>query len=220
MKTVTAVLAMTSAARSLDGMRPAACVAVSLALGVLVLATAAEARAADKPRRVYQAVDAQAMVVTHLFPHTFFGGDLAYVIGSQNFQARFGGQVASGRAFNLGSGTVGNTLAVFSLDACGAKKVFKHRVRMCVGGQGGMLAHRWGGFDRHSRNATPYAAGVLKGDYTYSINDRFAMMFGVGVTMPVLGPEFRAREAHGHLSPIVFAGPVTGLVTLGGSFSL
>ncbi|MBC8069105.1 MAG: hypothetical protein IAG13_12290 [Deltaproteobacteria bacterium] len=202
-------------------MHSLACAAVPLAFALVVVAMPGDAAAAEGRRRIpYQAVDAQGMVVTQLFPRTHFGGDLAYVIGTETFQARFGGQVAGGRAFNLGPGKVGNTLAVFSLDACGAKKVFRHRVRMCMGGQGGMLAHHWHGYDRPGRKATPYVAGVLKGDYSYFIRESFALMFGVGVSIPVVGPTFRARNSNGALSSLVFPGPVTGVVTVGGSFRL
>lgn len=199
----------------------ACALAAPLVLGVLVVSLAPDAGAAEGRRRIpYQAIDAQGVVTTQLLPHAYFGGDLAYVIGTENFQARFGGQVLSGRAFSLGDGKIGNTLAVFSLDLCGAKKVYRHRVRMCIGGQGGMLAHRWYGYDNPGRKATQYVAGVLKGDYQYSISERFALMFGVGVSIPVIGPEFRARDRTGHYSPIAFPGPVTGMLTLGGTFRI
>ncbi len=201
-------------------LRAARFVAPSLALAAVVVARPGDAVAAEGRKIPYQAVEAQGLVIGQLFPHPFFGGDLAYTIGTENFQARFGGQAAAGRAFSLGSGRIGNTLVVGSLDACGAKKVFRHRVRMCIGGQGGMLAHRWQGYDRPGRKATPYVAGVLKGDYSYWVREKFALMFGVGVSIPVVGPEFRAREANGHQSNIVFPGPVTGMITLGGTFRL
>ena len=194
--------------------------ALPLVVAALVVAHSNDAGAAEGRKIPYQAVEAQGLVVGQLFPHPFFGGDLAYTIGSENVQARFGGQAASGRAFNLGPGRIGNTLVVGSLDACGAKKVFRHRVRMCIGGQGGMLAHRWQGYDRPGRKATPYVAGTLKGDYSYWIREHFALMFGVGVSIPVIGPEFRAKDANGHQSSIVFPGPVTGMITLGGTFRL
>lgn len=194
--------------------------ALSLVAAALVLASASEAAAAEGRKIPYQAVEAQGLVIGQLFPHAHFGGDLAYTLGTENFQARFGAQAASGRAFNLGSGKIGNTLVVGTLDACGAKKVFRHRVRMCIGGQGGMIAHRWAGYDRPGRKGTPYVAGVLKGDYSYWIRESFALMFGVGVTIPMIGPEFRAKDANGHQSSIVFPGPVTGMITLGGTFRL
>ena len=70
------------------------------------------------------------------------------------------------------------------------------------------------------RAATPYVAGALKGDYTVSITRMFGLMFGVSVTVPVVGPEFRAQSENGQWSPLVFPGPVTGILTLGASFRL
>lgn len=168
----------------------------------------------------YKAVDVQAGVMTHLLPNTYFGGDVAFVIGTTRFMARFGAQAFGGKAFDLGMGTIGNTLATASLDACGAKAVLRHRVRICVGGQAGAMIHRWNGYDRPGRRSTPYVAGVLKGDYTVSITKVFGLMFGVSVGVPVVGPEFRAQEENGQWTPLVFPGPVTGLLTLGASFTL
>jgi hypothetical protein len=174
-------------------------------------------RAIGKP---YRAVDLQAAVTTHLLPRAQFGFDGAFVIGTERFMARFGVLATGGRAFELGAGTIGNTLVVGVLDACGAKTVLRHRVRMCVGGQGGVMAHRWTGFDRPGRKATPYAAGVLKGDYSVSLTERFGLMFGIAVSVPVVGPEFRAEDENGRLSPLVFPGPVAGTLTFGANFRL
>lgn len=194
---------------------------VSASLGALLMSWSGSAQADDGPRaKPYRAIDLQAGVMTHLFPRTMFGADAAFVIGTERFMARFGAQVYGGRAFDLGVGKIGNTLAVGSLDACGAKTVLRHRVRICVGGQAGVLAHRWIGYDRPGRRATPFVAGGLKGDYTLSLTERFALMFGVNIIVPVIGPEFRAEDAKGRLSPLVFPGPVTGILTVGGSFRL
>jgi len=191
-------------------------------LGAVGAMTPGLARADEETDRPppYQAIDLQGAVMTHLLPHTYFGADAAYVIGTDRFMARFGAQVYGGRAFELGAGKIGNTLAVGSLDACGAKTVLRHRVRLCVGGQAGVMAHRWSGFDRPGRKATPYVAGALKGDYTVSLTQRFGVSFGVSVSVPVIGPEFRAQDEFGRYSPLVFPGPVTGLITLGGAFRL
>lgn len=200
-----------------------------LGLGVAVFAvtatgfaTPAEA-ATPSPmpaRRVMHQVEVQGVAAAQLLPNTYFGGDAAWVIGGDTFGARFGAQVLGGRGFRLGDGKISNTLAVATLDACGSRQVFRHRVRMCVGGQGGMMVHDWEGYDRPGRKATPWVAGALKGDYRYSVSERIGIMFGVGVTLPVVGPEFRATDARGHMSPLVFPGPVTGMLTLGASFRL
>ncbi len=187
---------------------------------LLALCVAGTASASDRPRRVKHGVEAQGVVATQVLPHTFFGGEAVYVLGSDSFSARFGGQVISGRAFEIGDGKIGNLLSVFSIDGCGGRQVFRHRIRMCVGSQAGVMSHRWQGFDRPGRKATPWVAGVLRGDYRYSVTERLGLMFGVGVTLPVIGPEFRATDANGHVSPLVFPGPVTGMLTFGATFGL
>lgn len=191
-------------------------------LGAIGAMAPGVARAADDVGRAppYQAVEVQAAVMTHLLPHTYFGMDAAYVIGTQRFMARFGAQAFGARAFELGAGKIGNTLAVGTLDACGAKTVLRHRVRLCVGGQAGVMAHRWSGFAKPGRKATPYVAGALKGDYSLLLTERFGLMFGVSVTVPVVGPEFRAQDEYGRYGSLVFPGPVTGIITLGGTFRL
>lgn len=185
---------------------------------VLALGFASTVSASDRPRRIQHGVEAQGVVATQLLPHTYFGGEGAYVVGGDSFSARFGGLVLGGRPFALGDGKIGNVLSVFSLDGCGARQVYRHRVRMCVGGQAGAMSHQWQGYDRPGRKATPWVAGVLRGDYRYSVTERIGLMFGVAVTLPVIGPEFRATAANGYSSPLVFPGPVTGMLTLGATF--
>jgi hypothetical protein len=204
--------------------------AADLGLGVAVLAVTATifatpAMAASKaaapdpePRRIKHEVEVQGVVAAQLLPNTYFGGDAAWVMGGDTFSARFGVQALGGRGFQLGDGKISNTLAVGTLDACGYRQVFLHRVRMCVGGQAGAMVHDWEGYDRPGRRATPWVAGALKGDYRYSVSERLGLMFGVGVTLPLIGPEFRATSANGRESPLVFPGPVTGMLTLGASF--
>lgn len=200
-----------------------------LGLGVAVLAVTATgfaapavaATPAPEPmpeRRIKHEVEVQGVVSAQLLPHTYFGGDAAWVMGGDTFSARFGVQALAGRAFRLGGGKIGNTLAVGTLDACGSRQVFRHRVRMCVGGQGGAMVHDWEGYGRPGRRATPWVAGALKGDYRYSVSERLGLMFGVGVTLPLIGPEFRATDSRGRESALVFPGPVTGMLTLGASF--
>jgi hypothetical protein len=172
----------------------------------------------EAPRRLQHTLEVQGVAATQLLPHAYFGGDAAYVVGTDTFSARFVGQVLGGRAFELGDGKIGNVLSVFTLDGCGSRQVYRHRVRMCVGGQGGAMVHQWHGYDRPGRKGTPWVAGVLRGDYRYSVTERLGLMFGVGVTLPVVGPEFRATSANGQVSPLVFPGPVTGMLTFGATF--
>ncbi|MBL8944242.1 MAG: hypothetical protein JNK45_13880 [Myxococcales bacterium] len=195
---------------------------LALTLGAATPASAADTAplnaGVETPRRLQHTLEVQGVAATQLLPHTHFGGEAAYVLGTETFSARFGGQVLGGRAFELGDGKIGNVLSVFTLDGCGSRQVFRHRVRMCVGGQGGAMVHQWHDYDRPGRKATPWVAGVLRGDYRYSVTERLGLMFGVGVTLPVVGPEFRATSANGRVSPLVFPGPVTGMLTFGATF--
>ncbi len=192
--------------------------ALALGLGLAGPASASAPAKSHDPPRVQQSIEGQAVVSSQLLPRTHFGGDAAYVLGNDTFSARFGGQVLGGRPFDLGDGKMANVLAAFTLDGCGARQVFRHRVRICVGGQGGAMFHRWIGFERPGRKGTPWVAGVLRGDYRYLITERIGVLFGVGVTVPVVGPEFRASSGSRASTQVVFPGPVTGMLTLGASF--
>lgn len=201
--------------------RPAIVVPLAVALGFGVAAPASASKptgAAHERTGPQQSVEVQGVVSSQMLPKTHFGGDAAYVLGNDTFSARFGGQVLGGRPFDLGEGKMGNVLTAATLDGCGARQVFRHRVRICVGAQGGAMIHRWIGFEHPGRKATPWVAGVLRGDYRYLITERIGVMFGVGVTVPVVGPEFRASSGSRASAQVVFPGPVTGMLTLGASF--
>jgi hypothetical protein len=190
---------------------------------MIALTTPREAAASDDdgkrhgPR--YHGIDLQGVVTTQLLPNTFFGIDAAYVVGNETFQVRAGARVTGARGFELGEGKVANALEVGQLDVCAAKSVFRHRIRMCAGGQAGAMQHRWIGIDPPGRKITPYVAGTLKGDYRYAFTPRFGLLAGVGVSVPVVGPYFRGHDALGRPGPMLFPGPVAGTMTLGVSFS-
>jgi hypothetical protein len=61
-------------------------------------------------------------------------------------------------------------------------------------------------------------AGTLKADYRLGLTDRVGVMFGVGVTVPVVGPSFRGQDQMGRPTPLIIPGPVGGFITLGTSF--
>ncbi|MBX7081447.1 MAG: hypothetical protein K1X88_19760 [Nannocystaceae bacterium] len=209
-------------AQALGGLAIAVCVSAP-ALAHAATTSATEPIAADgtMPRpKPYIAVEAQGLAVTQLLPHGYFGGDAAVALGREGFMVRIGAQAVGGRPFAFAQGRIGNALGVFTLDGCGAKTVYKHRVRMCVGGQAGAMTHRWIGFDRPGRSATPYVAGTLRGDYHVAVSRRIGVLLGVGVSVPVIGPEFHGRDAAGVEVPIQFPGPVTGMLTLGMTFRL
>ncbi len=171
-------------------------------------------RRADRVR----AIEVQGVVMTQLLPRAGFGGDVAYVFGFPGFQVRAGAQIVGVPSFRLGEGEVANVLQAGTLDLCAAKQVLRHQIRMCVGGQGGGMAHRWKGYERPGRKMTAWAAGTLRGDYQLTLTDHFGVIGGVGVVLPVVGPAFRAVDSYGSYSPMVFPGPMAGFISLGTSF--
>jgi hypothetical protein len=184
----------------------------------LGVSAADEAPPARSGPRV-QDVDVSALVTTELLPTTFFGIDAAYVVGNESFQARLGGLVAGGRAFDLGPGRVSNAMQAGQLDLCAAKSALRHRIRMCVGGQVGAMQHRWQDM-RPGRRVTPYAAGTLKGDYRYAFTPRFGLLLGVGVSVPFVGPRFVNRDMLDvRTGADILPGPIAGTATVGASFS-
>lgn len=175
---------------------------------------------ADEPRRPeHQAIEIQPLVIAELLPKPTFGVDIAYSVGTETFQARIGAIFAGSPAFALGPGSVANVMQFGQLDLCAAKGVFQHRIRMCVGGQAGAWQHIWRGFSNPGRTLSPWVAGTLRGDYLYSFTERFGLMFGVGVSVPVVGPSFRGVDDYGVRSPVIIPGPVAGSLSVGTSFS-
>ena len=194
------------------------------ALGTTALtsgvARASDAQVGDTRKRVipYRAAEVQALVVTQLLPRPGFGVDGAFVLGTEIFQLRLGGLFAGSPGFRLGPGKIANFLGAGQVDMCVAKNVVQHQIRMCMGGQGGGMAHHWIDFTRPGRRVTPWAAGTLKGDYRLALGEHFGILGGVGVIVPVVGPSFRAYDAYGSPSPLILPGPVAGFVSLGTSW--
>jgi hypothetical protein len=167
-----------------------------------------------------QDIDVSALASRELLPRTFFGLEAAYVVGNESFQARLGGMVAGAGAFDLGPGRVSNAMQAALVDLCVAKGVLRHRIRICAGGQAGAMQHRWRDMPR-GRAATPWVAGTLRGDYRYSFTPRFGVLVGVGVSVPVVGPRFVNRDALDvRTGADLLPGPIAGIMTIGGSFSL
>lgn len=165
-----------------------------------------------------RAIEAQALAMTQVLPRPGFGVDLAFVFGHPNFQARLGGMVVGVPGFELGQGEVANLLQAGQLDVCAAKQVFRHQIRMCMGGQAGGMAHFWKGYERPGRSMTVWAAGTLKGDYQLQLTEHFGVIGGVGMVLPVVGPSFRAYGVYGTPTPMVFPGPMAGYLSLGTTF--
>lgn len=194
------------------------------ALGTTAL-TSGVARASDshvgetRTRVIpYRAVEVQALAITQLLPRAAYGLDGAFVLGTQVFQLRLGGIVAGSPGFRLGPGKIANLLAGGLVDMCVAKNVVNHQIRMCAGGQGGGMVHRWIDFTNPGRESTPWVAGTLKGDYRLALGEHFGVIGGAGVIVPIVGPSFRAFDAYGSPSPLVLPGPVAAFVSLGTSW--
>lgn len=174
---------------------------------------------AVRPKRDrVRAIEIQGLGMAQLLPRPGVGGDVAFVFGHPNFQARVGFMAVGVPGFRLGEGEIANVLQVGTLDACAAKRVLNHQIRMCMGGQAGGMAHIWKGYERPGRPMTVWAGGTLKADYQVLITKRFGMIGGVGMVIPVVGPTFRAVDSHGSLTPMVFPGPIAGFLSLGTSF--
>jgi hypothetical protein len=191
---------------------------LALGLGAFLIPAVAAADE-DRPRPRYQGIDVSALVSHQLLPTNFFGLEAAYAVGNETFQARLGAVVSGGRAFDVGAGRVSNAMQVGQVDLCAARGVLRHRIRMCAGAQAGAMQHRW--LDvRPGRKLTPYAAGVLRGDYRFSFTPRVGLLLGVGVSVPFVGPRFLVRDELGRRpGQDIFPGPIAATMTLGASFS-
>lgn len=199
-----------------------AALACSLALPAAAEASSPEASASataeatpKRKRDRVRALEIQGLGMTQLLPRPGFGGDLAFSFGFPNFQARVGAMIVGVPPFRLGQGEIGNVLHAGTLDLCAAKPVLRHQIRMCVGGQAGGMSHLWRGYDNPKRKLTAWASGTLKGDYQLSLTDRFGVIFGVGMVIPVVGPSFRDTDPEGSPTPVVFPGPMAGYLSLG-----
>lgn len=177
--------------------------------------------AEDPPRRErvlpYRALEAQGLAMTHMLPKPGFGFDGAFVFGWESLQARVGAMVVGILPFGLARGEIGNVLSAGQADLCVARNVVQHQIRMCAGGQGGVMTHQWKGYERPGRKMTAYAAGTIKADYRLALTERFGVMGGVGIVVPMIGPSFRAYDQYGSVTPLVFPGPVAGYLSLGTS---
>jgi hypothetical protein len=190
-------------------------------LGLVALTVPAAAQAAettDAPRRrgpAYSAVELQGLFIGEMVPKPFFGIDGAYAIGSDSFYFRIGAAASGSPAFQLAQTKVANTLQYGQADVCAGKAVHRHRIRMCLGGEAGAWRHIWKSTQRGQRLWSPHLAGTLKADYTFGITDTVGVIFGVGVSVPMVGPSFQGRDQYGRPSSLVIPGPVAGSARLG-----
>jgi len=195
-------------------------------LGAVLLtsAGASASDAQDPPPREreriipYRAVEAQGIAMLQLLPRATYGIDGAFVFGWPSFQVRVGGMFAGTPPFRMGQGRLANILAVGEIDLCVGRDVIKHQIRMCAGAQAGGMKHRWLDYERPGRDATPFAAGTLRGDYRFAVTERIGILGGAGVVVPFVGPSFRAYDQFGVPTPMIFPGPVAGFLSLGTSY--
>jgi len=158
------------------------------------------------------------VVTRELVPSSFLGVDAALAIGNDSFGLRAGGGLLGAPSFRLAANEISNVLAYGLLDACASKNVQVHRVRMCMGGELGGWKHIWDGYGEPGRTESLHVAGTLKGDYRYRFTPKFGLLFGVGLSIPAVGPQFRGRSEAGSPSPVLVPGPVAGTLRIGASF--
>jgi len=175
------------------------------------------ARPSDTRRRFF-AIEANAVVTREMLPTSLLGFDAALAFGNDTFALRAGGALMGAASFRLAANEVSNILGYGLLDACASKNTRQHRVRMCLGGELGGWKHLWQGGGRPDQDQSLHAAGTLKGDYRYRFTRNFGMLFGVGISIPAVGPQFRGRDDVGRATPVLIPGPVTGSLRIGGTF--
>lgn len=173
---------------------------------------------AQRRKLPYKGLEVQATMIGQLLPKPALGADAAFVFGTETFQFKFGATVLGSPAFRLAGGEIANVLGALTADVCVAKNVYRNQVRMCFGGQGGGMVHRWRGFERPGRRLTPWWAGQLEADYRYAVTDTLGILAGVGVVVPIVGPSFRAYDEFGGASQLILPGPLGGQLSLGTSW--
>jgi hypothetical protein len=181
-----------------------------------------ETRRVFEPRRdFHQALEIQGVVTGEMLPRPFLGLEGAYSIGNEHVQLRVGGSVTGSPQLRLGPNDLNNVMYVGLLDLCMVKSVYVHRIRMCMGGEAGVWQHHWKGPKRRDLQAhSPHVAGALKADYQYSVTPRLGVLFGLGVSIPAVGPAFQMRDQLDRPTQLVLPGPVAGTLRLGVSFRI
>ena len=201
-----------------------AAVAASLwALAPAEASAAEPTRPVFEPRRdFFQAFEVHGILTGQMMPRPFFGFDGAYAIGNEYFQARIGAGINGSPAWkNSGDLSVSNIIYSGLLDVCATKSVVIHRVRMCVGGEGGFWQHFWSGESyREQKRISPHVAGTMKADYQYSITRRIGVILGAGVSIPVIGPSFQGRDQYDRPTTLTIPGPIAGHIRLGASLRI
>jgi hypothetical protein len=186
-----------------------------LAHGEEVATTSVPSPPPKKPDPRYRALEVQGIVTAFRIPRPFFGVDTAVTLAREIFHLRMGAIVSAAPALPLGDGSVHNVVMVGQVDGCIADWNSGHRIRICAGIQAGGWRHFWHDVPFKGKRWSPWVAPTLKGDYHYAFTDRFGLMFGAGVSVPVVGPIFQHHDRRGGRSTPIYPGPVEGSFTAG-----
>ena len=199
-------------------------ICVALVFGATALGVAGEAAAQERTQQTaparkaipFAAFEAQGMITGEMLPKVFLGVDGALAFGNDTFNLRLGAGATGARPLRIGAAEVSNLLTYGLADVCAGKTTYRHRVRMCLGGEAGVWSHFWRGFQEPpGKRRSPHIAGTLKGDYQYMFTDHLGMLLGAGVSIPVIGPEFQGRDELGRSQPQIIPGPVAGTARIG-----
>jgi hypothetical protein len=60
----------------------------------------------------------------------------------------------------------------------------------------------------------------MKADYQYMVTRRVGVLFGAGVSIPVVGPSFQGRDQYDRPTTLQIPGPIAGHLRLGASIRI
>lgn len=134
------------------------------------------------------------------------GPDLALTLGRPELHLRVGMQVVGGpdRTLSPLGHRVGEIVNTGTGHMCAARLRRGFRIRLCGGGQLGMVHLRYGGFAEPGRRSMPWGAITSFGDLNVPLGrraglhpDRVGLLLQGGVMLPVLGPAIVMRDPDG-----------------------
>lgn len=134
------------------------------------------------------------------------GPDLAITVGRPDLHARLGMQVLGGpdRRLSPVGHRVGEVVETSTIHMCAARGRRGFRVRLCGGGQLGVVHLRYHGFERPGHRAMPWGALTGFGDLNIPLGrraglhpDRVGLLLQGGAMLPVLGPAIFMRDVPG-----------------------
>ncbi|MCX4239834.1 hypothetical protein [Paraliomyxa miuraensis] len=134
------------------------------------------------------------------------GPDLGVTVGRPNLHVRLGLQVVGGpdRTLSPTGHRVGEITEASTVHACAARGRRGFRVRLCGGGQIGVVHLRYRGFERAGHRAMPWGALSGFGDLNIPLGrrrgvdpDRVGLLLRGGTVIPVLGPAIVMHDVPG-----------------------